>query len=310
MRVLITDPIHEDGVKLLESNGFQVDLDYGISHEELKSRIRSYDVLIVRSRTKVTREIINAAENLKVIGRAGVGLDNIDLKAAEEKGIKVFSSPEASSTSVAELVFGLLLALYRKIAFCDRSMKEGKWVKRKALGFQLQGKTLGIIGLGRIGREVAARAKAFGMRVVYYDIRRAPPEVEKALEAEFRSMDEVLTASDIITIHVPLTPGTYHLIGEKELSLLKPTAVIVNTSRGAVVDTKALLEALKSGKLLGACLDVFENEPPKEPWELELIKLPNVVATPHIGAMTVEAQRAAAVILANRIIEYFRRKTL
>ncbi|RLE51975.1 MAG: 3-phosphoglycerate dehydrogenase [Candidatus Methanomethylicota archaeon] len=310
MRVLITDPIHEDGIELLKSNGFQVDLAYDITHEELKSKVKDYEVLIVRSRTKVTREIIDAAEKLKVIGRAGVGLDNIDLKAAEERGIKVFSSPEAPSTAVAELVFGLLLALYRKIVFCDKSMKEGKWVKRQALGFELKGKTLGIIGLGRIGREVASRAKAFGMRIIYYDVYRPSPEVERALEAEFKSFREVLSEADIITIHVPLTPKTRHMIGREELALMKPNAVIVNTSRGAVIDTKALLEALKGGKLLGACLDVFEHEPPSEPWELELVKLPNVVATPHIGAMTVEAQRAAAVILANKTIDYFKRKTL
>ncbi|RLE49704.1 MAG: 3-phosphoglycerate dehydrogenase [Candidatus Methanomethylicota archaeon] len=310
MHVMVTDPIHEDGIKLLENEGFKVDLEYGISHYELKSKISNYEVLIVRSRTKVTRDIIYAANKLKVIGRAGVGLDNIDLKAAEERGIKVLSSPEAPSTAVAELVFGLILSLIRKIALCDKALKEGKWIKHEALGFELKGKTLGIIGLGRIGREVAIRARAFGMKVIYYDIIRPPPEVERDLNVEFVELNDLLRSSDIITIHVPLTPQTKHMISDEEFSLMKNDAILVNTSRGAVVDTKALLRALRMGKIGGACLDVFEHEPPSEDWEIELIRLPNVIATPHIGAMTIEAQRAASTILARKIISYLKGKTL
>lgn len=310
LKILVTDPIHEEGLKMLCDAGFQVDLAYGISVDELVEKIKDYDVVIVRSRTKVTREVIEAGEKLKVIGRAGVGLDNIDLKAAEKHGVKVLSSPEAPTIAVAELVFGLLLSLSRKISYCDRMMKEGKWVKREALGFELKSKILGIIGLGRIGREVAVRARAFDMKVVYYDVYRPSSEIEESLGVEFREFSDLLRESDIITIHVPLLPQTYHLIGEKEFALMKDGVILVNTSRGAVVDTKALLEALKSGKVAGACLDVFEHEPPAEDWELELIKLPNVIATPHIGAMTIEAQRKASVILANKIISLFKGEKL
>jgi len=310
LKILVTDPVHEDGLKMLKNEGFHVDLAYGISGDELKEKIRDYDAVIVRSRTKVTREIIEAAEKLKAICRAGVGLDNIDLKAAEDHGIKVLSSPEAPTIAVAELVFGLLLCFSRKISYCDRMMKEGKWVKREALGFELKGKTLGIIGLGRIGREVAVRARAFGMRVIYFDVYRPSSEVEKNLGVEYRDFSDLLREADIITVHVPLTPKTHHLIGEKEFSLMKDGVILVNTSRGPVVDTKALLAALKSGKVSGACLDVFEHEPPREDWELELVKLPNVIATPHIGAMTVEAQRNASVILANKIISMFKGEKL
>jgi len=306
VRVLVTDPVHEDGIRMLVNEGFHVDLKYGIGHEALKSIIGSYDVLIVRSRTKVTREVIYNASKLKVIGRAGVGLDNIDLKAAKERGIKVLSTPEAPSVAVAELVFGLILALARRITICDRGLKEGKWLKHEAMGFELKGKTLGIIGLGRIGREVAVRARAFGMNVIYYDIYRPPPEVEEKLGVKFMEFRELLSKSDIITIHVPLTPETRHMIGEREFSIMKSSAILVNTSRGAVVDTKALLNALKNGRIAGACLDVYEHEPPRESWEIELIKLPNVVATPHIGAMTIEAQRTASTLLAEKIINYFR----
>lgn len=305
----MTDPVHEEGLKVLKIEGFHVDLAYGISGDELREKVKDYEVLIVRGRTKVTGEIIEAAGNLKVIGRAGVGLDNIDLKAADEHGIKVLSSPEAPTVSVAELVFGSLICLSRKISYCDRMMKGGKWVKREALGFELKGKTLGIIGLGRIGREVAVRAKAFGMKVSYYDVYRPSSEVEKALDVEYKDFMDLLGEADIITIHVPLNPKTYHLIGEKEFSLMKNGVILVNTSRGAVIDTKALLAALKNGKVLGACLDVFEHEPPREEWELELVKLPNVIATPHIGAMTVEAQRNASIILADKIISMLKGKS-
>lgn len=310
MKILVTDPVHKEGLRLLEDEGFEVELAYGISGEELKEKIKDYDIIIVRSRTKVTREIIEAADNLKAICRAGVGLDNIDLKAAEERGIKILSSPEAPTVAVAELVFGLLLSLARKISYCDRMMKEGRWVKKEALGFELGGKTLGIIGLGRIGKEVAVRAKAFGMRILYYDLHRPPREVEERLGVEYREFSDLLREADIITLHVPLTPKTHHLIGEKEMSLMKDGAIIVNTARGPVIDTKALLNALKSGKISGACLDVYEHEPPHEDWELELIRLPNVIATPHIGAMTVEAQRSASVILAKKIISTFKGKIL
>lgn len=310
LKILVADEISNEGIEILRKAGFIVDLNFDISYDDLKRVIENYDGLIVRSRTKVDRSIIEAGSNLRFIGRAGVGLDNIDVKAAEERNIVVFNTPEAPSASVSELFFGLLLSLIRKISICDKLMKMGEWPKRHAMGFELRGKTLGIIGFGRIGREVAKRAKAFEMRVIYYDIIRPDTSVERELGVQYMDLDDLLRNSDIVTIHLPLTPQTYHLINEDKLKIMKKGAILVNTSRGAIIDSKALLSYLKNGHLHGACLDVFENEPPKEPWEKELISLENVVATPHIGSMTIEAQDRAAVILANKIIEFFKGKGL
>ena len=300
MRVLVCDPIHEDGVKILKDAGFEVDINPEISYEELKRRVRDYDVLVVRSRTKVTREIIDAGEKLKVVGRAGAGIDNIDVEAAKEKGVKVLNTPEAPAIAVAELTIGLLLSLARQIPRADSSMKEGRWAKKEFRGWQLNGKTFGVIGLGHIGEKVARLAKAFGMKILITKRTPPSPEILKELEAEFVSLDELLRRSDVISLHVPLTPQTYHMIGEREIQLMKDGAFIINTSRGAVVDEKALFNALKSGKLGGAALDVYEMEPPKD---YSLMKLPNVVCTPHIGAQTVEAQRAASTLLAQKIVK-------
>jgi len=299
-RVLVCDPIHEDGVKKLRDVDFQVDMKTGIPADELRRTVPNYEVLIVRSRTKVTREIIEKGEKLKVIGRAGAGLDNIDLKAAEEKGIKVLNTPEAPAYAVAELTLGLMISLARRIPFADKTMKEEKWLKKQLIGWQLHGKILGVLGLGNIGKKVARLAKAFGMKILITKRTPPPPELLEELEANFVPLEELLRRSDIITIHVPLTPQTHHLIGEKEIALMKDGAFIINTSRGQIIDEKALYQALKRGKLGGAALDVFETEPPTS---YDLIKLPNVVCTPHIGAQTVEAQRMAAIILAEKIIQ-------
>jgi len=299
-RVLVCDPIHEDGVKKLRDVDFQVDMKTGIPADELRRTVPNYEVLIVRSRTKVTREIIEQGEKLKVIGRAGAGLDNIDLKAAEEKGIKVLNTPEAPAYAVAELTLGLMISLARRIPFADKTMKEEKWLKKQLIGWQLHGKILGVLGLGNIGGKVARLAKAFGMKILITKRTPPPPELLEELEANFVPLEELLRRSDIITIHVPLTPQTRHLIGEKEIALMKDGAFIINTSRGQIIDEKALYQALKKGKLGGAALDVFETEPPTS---YDLIKLPNVVCTPHIGAQTVEAQRMAAILLVEKIIQ-------
>lgn len=300
MKVLVCDPIHEDGIKILEEAGFKVDIHTDISHEELKVKVKDYDIIVVRSRTKVTRDVIEAGEKLKVIGRAGAGIDNIDVEAAKEKGIIVLNTPEAPAIAVAELTMGLLISLARMIPRADKSMKEGRWAKKEFVGWQLNGKTLGVVGLGNIGEKVARLAKAFGMKILITKRTPPPPEILKELEAEFVSLDELLKRSDIISLHVPLTPQTHHMIGEREIQLMKDGAFIINTSRGAIIDEKALFNALKSGKLGGAALDVYEEEPPKD---YSLMKLPNVVCTPHIGAQTVEAQRMAAVLLAQRIVD-------
>jgi len=300
VRVLVCDPIHREGIEKLEEAGFEVDVIPTISYEQLKEVVSEYDALIVRSRTKVTGEIMEAGKRLKTVGRTGVGLDNIDTKAAEKKGIVVLNTPEAPADAVAELTIGLILSLARNIPLADRTMKEGTWIKKKLRGWQLNGKTLGTIGLGSIGLKVARFARAFGMKILITKRTPPAPEVMRELDGEFISLKEMLQRSDVVTIHVPLTPQTHRMIGEAQIKLMKKGAYLVNTSRGAVVDEKALLEALKSGKLAGAALDVYEEEPPKN---LELIRMPNVVCTTHIGAQTVEAQRAAATLIAEKIID-------
>jgi D-3-phosphoglycerate dehydrogenase len=303
MKVLVCDPIHEVGIEKLEQAGFEVDVKPGISHEELRNAVSNYDALIVRSRTKVTKEIIEAGKRLKVVGRAGAGLDNIDVEAAQERGIEVLNTPEAPAEAVAELTIGLILSLARSIPLADRSMKERKWIKKTLMGWELKGKTLGTIGLGNIGEKVARLARAFGMKILI--TKRTPPAqaLLKELDAEFIPLEELLRRSDIVTIHVPHTPQTHHMIGEREIQLMKDGAFLINTSRGAIIDEKALSRALKSRKLGGAALDVYEVEPPND-WTL--MQLSNVVCTPHIGAQTQEAQKAASKLIAEKIINLFK----
>lgn len=303
IRVLVCDPIHEVGIEKLKQAGFEVNVKPSISGEELRDVVSNYDALIVRSRTKVTREIIEATERLKVIGRAGAGIDNIDVEAAKKKGVKVVNTPEAPAEAVAELTMGLMLSLARNIPLADNSMKEKKWIKKNLMGWELKGKTLGTIGLGNIGEKVAKFARAFGMKILI--TKRTPPDpaLLKELEAEFVPLQELLKRSDIVTIHVPHTPQTHHMIGEKEIQIMKNGAFLINTSRGAIVNQKALLKALKSGKLGGAALDVYEVEPPND-WTL--MQLSNVVCTPHIGAQTREAQKAASDLIAEKIINVFK----
>lgn len=300
IRVLVCDPIHEDGIAKLKQAGFEVDVKPTVTADELKAVVPEYDALIVRSRTKVTEEVIQAGGRLKAVGRAGVGLDNIDVGAAEKKGIKVLNTPEAPAEAVAELAIGLIVSLARRIPLADRTMKEGKWIKKQLKGWELKDKTLGTIGLGNIGEKVARIAKAFGMKILITKRTPPAPELLKELEGEFISRDELLQRSDIVTIHVPSTPQTHHMIGAEELQKMKDGAFLVNTSRGAIVDGQALLDALRSGKLGGAALDVYEVEPPAD---LALVKLPNVVATPHVGAQSREAQRTAALLVADKLIE-------
>ena len=299
VRILICDPIDPEGIEKLKKAGFNV--AFLMRREMLKKEIQDCDVLIVRSRTKVTREIIESGKHLKLIARAGSGLDNIDLKAAEERGIAVINTPEASADSVAELTIGLMVALARKMILADSSMKQGKWLKKELMGFLLKGKKLGLIGLGNIGLRVARIAKAMGMKILV--TKRVPPSPEllKSLEAEFLPLDELLRQSDIVSIHVPLSKETRNMIDAEEIGKMKDGAFLINTSRGEIVNEKALLNALRSGKLGGAALDVYSVEPPEN---LELIKQPNVICTPHIGAQTVEAQREASIRLAEKIIRF------
>ncbi len=304
VKVLVCDPFHKEGIEKLERAGFEVDVNPAISHEQLRKVVSEYDALIVRGRTKVTREVIEVGKRLKIIGRAGVGLDNIDSETAEKRGIVVLNTAEAPAEAVAELTMGLILSLARNIPLADRAMKEGKWIKKKLKGWQLKGKTLGTIGLGNIGLKVARLARAFGMKILITKRTPPAPEVLKELDSEFIPLKEMLQRSDIVTIHVPLTPQTHHMIGEEEIQLMKKGAYLINMSRGAIVDERALLEALKSTKLTGAALDVYEEEPPKD---LALIKMPNVVCTPHIGAQTEEAQEAAATLIAEKVIDLLKK---
>ena len=300
VKVLVAAPLHEKAIEVLKKAGFEVLYEEYPDEERLIELAKDVEAIIVRSKPKVTRKVIEAAPKLRVIGRAGVGLDNIDLEAAKERGIKVVNSPAASSRSVAELVFGLLFAVARKIAFADRKMREGVWAKKQCMGIELEGKTIGIVGFGRIGYNVAKIANAFGMRVLLYD---PYPNEERAKEVggTFASLEDLLKESDVVTLHVPLVDATHHLINEERLKLMKPTAVLINAARGAVVDNKALVKALQEGWIAGAGLDVYEEEP--LPKDHPLTRLDNVVLTPHIGASTEEAQMRAGVQVAEQIVE-------
>lgn len=301
VRILVCDKIHEDGIRILREFA-EVDVSTGMKPEELRAIVSSYDAIVVRSATKVTAEIISAGRNLKAIARAGVGLDNVDTGAAIARNIKLINSPEASSVAVAELVMGLMLSFARSIPRADHSTKLGRWEKKELMGTELRGKTLGIVGTGNIGKVVGRRAAAFEMKLLLHDIVR-DEEFAGEVGGRYVDLDELLRESDYITLHVPLTPETRHMIGPREIKLMKPNAVLINTSRGAIVDENALIEALRERRIGGACLDVFETEPLTSS---PLFSLPNVILTPHIGASTVEAQREAAVVIAEKLREFFR----
>ena len=304
-KILVTDPIHEDGITALKRAGFEVTQNPNLTPDQLMKAIPEFDALIVRGRTKVTSAIINAGSKLRAVARSGVGLDNIDLESARKKSILIISTPAAPTTSVAELTVGLVLAVLRKISFADRAMKEGRWAKSELMGRELKGKTVGVVGAaGRIGLEVARIClQGFETKVVGYDVLDL---TEKARSLGFRAVSKVedlLSESDIVTIHVPYLPTTHHLINAKTIMSMKSGSVVINPSRGDIIDGQALLEALKSGKLSGAGLDVFHMEPPKDDWEKELVMLPNVVCTSHVGAQTVECQRLESTMVAEELIK-------
>ena len=303
LKVLISDPIDEEGVKILSDAGFIVDNQPGLDKSKLASIINQYDVLIVRGRTKVDSSILRDS-TLKIVGRAGVGLDNIDLQAAKEKGVIVLNTPSAPTTSVAELTVGLMLCLLRKIPFADRSMKEGRWIKNQLMGEELQSKKIGIIGrAGRIGNEVSRiLTVGFQADVLGYDVIR--PRGVPGLSFEITdSVEDLLRRCDIVTIHVPYSPQTHHLLNEARLRMMRKGSYLVNTSRGDIIEGPALLKLLKEGHLAGAGLDVFHLEPPADEWEKELVGLPKgtTVVTCHIGAETRQAQRRASIEIAERV---------
>ncbi|MGD0996608.1 MAG: hydroxyacid dehydrogenase [Candidatus Bathyarchaeia archaeon] len=290
-KILISDRIFEEGIKLLEEKGYQVTRAWDTPKTELPKIIADYDVLIVRSATKVKGELLDNAKKLKVIGRAGEGLDNIDFEKAKNLGIALVNTPHVSYMSVAELTIGHLLALARGIVQGTVSLREGKWEKEKLIGTEVNGKTLGVIGCGYIGKTVERLAISLGMKVL---------PVEECVYDRFVPLAEMLPQADFITIHTPLTLHTKHMISTKEFNMMKDGVMLIDCSRGGVVDQDALYEALVSGKVKGAALDVFEEEPPKNS---KLLTLNNVIATPHMGAQTYEAQLKASVQIAKAVIE-------
>jgi D-3-phosphoglycerate dehydrogenase / 2-oxoglutarate reductase len=301
MKILVCDAIHKDGVSMLQDAGFQVDLDTSITPEALIEKIPSYDAIVIRSRTKVRKDVLEAATNLKAVARAGVGLDNVDLVTAKERGIEVINSPEAPSNAVAELIIGLMFSLARNIAEADSTMKQGKWEKKRLSGFEIHGKTMGIIGLGRIGYLVAEKAKALGMKLLIYNRSKdRVKDLVATLGTELVDLEKVYSESDIVSIHLPATPETRHMVGADQFKIMKPTAYIINVSRGGIVDEEALKKALDAGSIAGAALDVYEEEPTKD---MDLVGRPNVVCTPHIGAGSVEASTGNSTIVAEKLIK-------
>jgi len=300
MRVLVSDRLPKSSVDLLRAaSGVEVVEKVGLNEEQLRPLVADIDGWIVRGETKVTRGLLEAAPRLRWVGRAGAGLDNIDVAAATERGIEVMNVPGANSIAVAELVFGLLLSLYRKLPEADASLRRGEWLKSKLMGRELRGKTIGIVGMGKIGRAVAQRALAFEMRCLGHDPLVAPDSI-RAAGAEPATLEALLAQADIVTLHVPVTPETKKMFDAKRFASMKRGSVLVNAARGALVDEDALLEALQSEQLAGAALDVFAVEPPGM---IPLLSLPNVIASPHVGASTREAQEAVGDEIARMLLE-------
>ena len=298
MRILIADQIHHEGISYLKRAGFDVEEKLDLRNDELMNEIPIYDALIVRSKTKVTKEIIQAGTNLLVIGRAGVGLDNVDVVSAKERNIKVLNTPDVSTTSVAELVMGFMISAMRHIPQATASIKSGEWKKERFAGKELAGKTLGIVGIGRIGNAVAKRAASFDMEVIGFD-----PYVNNSERIQSVNFDTLLSKSDVVSFHVPLTESTYHMLSLKEIRKMKKGVVIINASRGGIIDEEGLKQGLDEGIVGVVALDTFELE---KPFSTVLAGYENFIATPHVGAQTEEAQRRAGIEIAKVIANYLR----
>ena len=301
--VLICDQVDPVLNKILIDNGLKVSYEPEITSEQILEKISDFNILIVRSRTTITKEMIEKADNCKIIARVGVGLDNVDQEAAKTKNIRVINAVEGAMNAVAELVLGLMLSLARQTARGDRAIRDGKWLKKELKGTELRGKYLGIIGLGNIGKRLSRLARALNMNIIGYDVMPIDEEFAKEVGLMKADLNTLLQSSDYISIHVPLLDSTYHLLDAQKMSTMKKTAKIINTSRGGVVDEDALYEAIKSGNLGGAALDVFEQEPATGN---KLAELDNVILTPHIGAQTKEAQSLAANVIGEKIIQILR----
>ncbi len=301
-RFLIVEPIHKDGTDILRRFGEVIELPPMSKVEYLKEAIVDVDAIVSRGFIKITKDVLLAAKRLKVIGVHGVGIDHIDLEAAKELGIKVINTPAALTDTVAEFTIGMILSLLRRIPQADRAVRLGEWHRKFSdlIGFDLAGKTIGIVGLGRIGSAVAWRLKNFNVKLIYYDKIRKP-DLENELGIEFKLFDDLLRESDVICIHVPLTEETFHMFSSREFKLMKDGVFIINMARGSVIDEKALVKYLRSGKIGGAALDVFEAEP--LPNDSPLLEFDNVILTPHLGASSREALRRMAIEVAVGILK-------
>jgi len=302
IKIFVADDVSESGLEPLREAGFAVEKRTGLKGVELAEAVRGADGLVVRSETRVTAELFEAAGRLRVVGRAGVGVDNIDVAAATQRGVVVMNAPDGNTMTTAEHTLALLLALARRVPEGQVSLKAGRWERKKFVGVELRGKTLGIVGLGRIGRVVASRALGFEMKVVAFDPFVAPERLRDE-GIELASLEEVCARADFVTVHAPLVPETRGIIGAKELARMKPGVRVINCARGGLIDERALYEAIKEGRVAGAALDVFEQEPPAA--DNPLLSLEEVVVTPHLGASTREAQEGVAVIVAEQMRDFF-----
>ena len=301
IKILVADEVSDSGLQPLRDAGFAVEKRVGLNQTELREALSGCAGLVVRSETKVTPDLMDSAPSLRVVGRAGVGVDNIDVPAATTRGIVVMNAPDGNTITTAEHTIALLIALARRVPQANSSLKSGHWDRKSFVGVELQGKTLGVVGLGRIGRTVAFRARAFGMKIVAFDPFIAP-EQARDLEIELASLDEVFSRADFLTIHTPLTPETRGIIGRDAFVKMKKGVRVINCARGGLIDEDALYEAIKSGTVAGAALDVFAEEPP--PRDHPLLSLDEVIATPHLGASTAEAQEGVAFTVAEQMRDY------
>lgn len=299
-KVIVCDAIDEIGITILKKAGLVVDYKPDIEPDDLLNTVGESNVIIVRSRTKITKKVIDAASSVKIIARVGVGLDNIDTEYAESKGIKVLNAAEAAMNAVSELVIGHMIALSRSIPKADEGLKKGRWLKKELVGSELRGKYLGIIGVGNIGRNVGRIAKCLRMNLIGYDIFPINQDYVREVSMIKTDLKTLLENSDFVTCHVPLTGKTKHLINSETLSYMKPTSFLINTSRGEIIDEKSLFTALNEKRIAGAALDVFEVEPPTN---TELLNLPNMISSPHIAAQTKEAQELASTVIAEKVIQ-------
>ena len=301
--VLICDQVNPILKEILEKNGLKVNYEPEITPEQLAEKIGNYEVVVVRSRTKIVKELVEKADKCQIIARVGVGLDNIDQDSAKAKNIKVINAVEGAITAVAELVVGLMLSMAREIPRADREIRNGNWIKKELMGSELKGKYLGIVGLGNIGKRLGRIARALNMNIIGYDVVPIDEGFSKEVGLMKADLDTLLSSSDYVSLHVPLLDSTKHMINTEKLKTMKKTARIINTSRGGVIDEDALYNALKAGNLAGAALDVFEAEPATGN---NLTSLPNFISTPHMGAQTKEAQSLAANVIAEKIIQILR----